>query len=71
MLEIVPWGDGGGCRRPAKSMLIDVDRGIARRVPLTKLVALDSNIHPYLALLMLAALNYAKDKLVVPDNLEI
>ena len=71
MLELVPRGDGGRRKGPAKSMLIDVARGLARRVPLTKLIALDSDIRPYLASLMVAALHRAKDKLVVPNDLEI
>ena len=71
MLELVPRGDGGQWKGPAKSMLIDIARGLAQRVPLTKLIALDSNIRPYLASLMVAALHRAKDKLVVPNNLEI
>lgn len=71
MLELVPRGDGVRCLGPVKSMLIDVARGLARRVPLTKLVALDSDICPYLAVLMVAALHRAKNKLVVPNDLEI
>jgi hypothetical protein len=71
MLELVPRGEGGRRKGPAESMLIDVARGLARRVPLTKLIALDSNIRPYLASLMVAALHRAKDKLVVPNDLEI
>lgn len=51
--------------------MFDVARGLARRVPLTKLVALDGDIRPYLASLMVSALHRAKDKLVVPDNLRI
>ena len=71
MLELVPRGEGGRRKGPAKSMLIDVARGLARRVPLTKLIALDSDICPYLASLMVPALHRAKDKLVVPNDLEI
>jgi hypothetical protein len=52
-------------------MLIDVAKGLARRVPLTKLIALDSDIRPYLASLMVAALHRAKDKLVIPNDLQI
>ena len=71
MLELVPRGEGGRRKGPAKSMLINVARGLARRVPLTKLIALDSDIRPYLVSLMVAALHWAKDKLVVPNDLEI
>ena len=52
-------------------MMFDIARGLARRVPLTKLVALDGDIRPYLASLMVAALHRAGDKLVVPQEMEI
>ena len=71
MLELVPRGKGGRRKGPEKSMLINVARGLARQVPLTKLIALDSYIRPYLASLMVAALHRAKDKLVIPNDLEI
>ena len=51
--------------------MFDVARGLARRVPLTKLVALDGDVRPYLASLMVAALHRAKDTLVVPEDLVI
>jgi hypothetical protein len=71
MLELVPRGDGGRRKGPAKSMLVDDARGLARWVPLNKIIALDSNRRPYLDFLMVAALHRAKDKLVVLNNLEI
>ena len=52
-------------------MLNDIARGLARRVPLTKLVQLDGDVRPYLASLMIAALNKAGDELVIPDTLRI
>ncbi len=52
-------------------MLNDIARGLAHRVPLTKLVQLDGDVRPYLAALMIAALNKAGDELVVPDTLRI
>ena len=52
-------------------MLNDIARGLARCVPLTKLVQLDGDVRPYLASLMIAALNKAGDELVVPDTLRI
>ena len=52
-------------------MLNDIARGLARRVPLTKLVQLDGDVRPYLAALMIATLNKAGDELVVPDTLRI
>jgi hypothetical protein len=52
-------------------MLNDIARELARHVPLTKLVQLDGDVCPYLASLMIAALNKAGDELVVPDTLRI
>jgi hypothetical protein len=52
-------------------MLNDIARGLARRVPLTKLVELDGDVRPYLAALMIAALHKAGDALVVPDQMTI
>ena len=66
--EVVP---RGGRRGPTRTLLYDVAKGLARRVLLTKLVALDGDVRPYLAALMVAALHRAKDKLVVPDDMEI
>ena len=40
------------------TMLMDIGRGFARRVPVTKLIHMDLDIRPYLAALMIAALNY-------------
>ena len=69
--DTVPRGEGGRRRGPSRTLLFDIARGLARRVPLTKLVALYGDIRPYLASLMVAALHRAKDKLVVPDDLEV
>ncbi len=52
-------------------MMNDIARGLAHHVPLTKLVQLDGDIRPYLASLMIAALNKAGDELVIPDTLRI
>ena len=46
-------------------------RGLARRVPLTKLVELDGDVHPYLTALMVAALVRAGETLVVPEGTRI
>ena len=35
------------------------------------MVQLDGDVHPYLASLMIAALNKAGDELVIPDTLRI
>jgi hypothetical protein len=40
-------------------------------VPLTKLVSMDSDVRPYLASLMVAALHKANEKLIVPSDMEI
>ena len=42
--------------------------GLPTRVPLTKLVELDGNIHPYLTALMVAALAWVGKTLVVPEG---
>jgi hypothetical protein len=52
-------------------LLNDIAGGLARRILLTKLVQLDGDVRPYLASLMIAALNKAGDELVVPDTLRI
>ena len=52
-------------------MLNDIARGLARRVPLTKLVQLDGDVRPYLASLMIAALHKAGNTLVIPDKMTI
>ena len=66
-----PRGDGGARRGPARTLMFDVARGLARRVPLTKLVALHCNVRPNMAVLMVAALAKAKDKLVMPNDLQV
>ena len=69
--DTIPRGEGGRRRGPSRTLLFNVAKGLARRVPLTKLVALDGDIRPYLASLMVAALHRAGDKLVVPSDLEV
>ena len=44
---------------------------MARRVPLTKLVALDGDVRPYLAALMVAALHKAGEALVIPEDMNV
>ena len=67
----IPQGEGGKQRRLGKTLLFDVTRGLAHRVLLTKLVELDGNICPYLAALMVAALEQADETLVVPEGTRI
>ena len=56
---------------PARTMLQDIAKGLARRIPLTKLIELDADIRPYLASLMVAAMHKAGDTIVVPTDLKI
>lgn len=52
-------------------MLYDIARGLARRVPITKLVALDAEVRPYLASLMISAIHRAGDALVIPEDMKL
>ena len=52
-------------------LLFDVAHGLARRIPLTKLVELDSDVRLYLAALMVAALVQVGETLVVPEGMRI
>ena len=54
-----------------KTLLFDVTRRLAQRVPLTKLVKLDGDVHPYLAALMVATLAWVGKTLVVPEGTHI
>ena len=67
----IPKGKGGRQRGPSKTLLFDVARGLARRVPLTKLVELDGDIHPYLTAMVVAALARVGKTLVVPEGTHI
>ena len=69
--DVLPRGESGRRRGPSRTLLFDVARGLARRVPLTKLVELDGDVRPYLAALMVAALVHAHETLVVPDTLQL
>ena len=65
----VPAGAEAPVRGPARTMLQDIARGLARRVPLTKLVTIDADVRPYLASLLVAAMHRAGDELVIPSDL--
>ena len=56
-------------KRTSRTMLMDVAQGFARRVPMTKLIQMDSDIRPYLAALMIATLNYHGEILRISDLL--
>ena len=62
---------GGKRKGPARTMLFDVARGLARRVPLTKLVDMDNDVRPFLAALMVSALHRAGEKLIIPSDLQV
>ena len=51
--------------------MFDVTRGLAQRVPLTKLVEVDDDIHPYFTSLMVATLAWAGETLVFPEGTRI
>ncbi len=57
-------------RGPARTMLQDIAKGLARRVPLTKLVTIDADVRPYLASLLVAAMHRAGDELIIPADLK-
>ena len=71
MYDSLPRGEAGHRRGPARTLLYDVARGLARRVPLTKLIELDSDVRPFLASLIVAALHKAGGTLVVPDTMNL
>ena len=71
LFDAIPRGEGGKRRGPSRTLLFDVARGLARRIPLTKLVELDGDVRPYLATLMVAALARAGKTLVVPEGMHI
>ena len=50
-------------------ILMDVAQGFARRVPMIKLIHMDSDIRPYLAALMIATFNYHRKTLGIPHSL--
>ena len=54
-VQLVPRGVDGR-REPARTLLFDVARTLAKKMPLMKLVELDQDVRPYLAALMVAAM---------------
>ena len=71
LFDAIPRGEGGKWRGPSRTLLFDVAHRIACRIPLTKLVELDSDVHPYLATLMVATPAQAGKTLVVPEGTRI
>ena len=49
----------------------DVAKGLQKKVTLAKLVGYDEHIRPYLAALIVGSMAQLKEKLVVPDTLEL
>ena len=68
IFDAIPQGEGGRWRGPGKTLLFDVACGLAQSVPLTKLVELDGDVHPYLAVLIVATLAWVGKALVVPEG---
>ena len=71
LFDAITRGERGKRRGPGKTLLFNVARGLACKVPLTKLVELDGDICLYLAALMVAALARAGETLVVPEGTHI
>ena len=69
--DVIPRGESGRRQGPSRTLLFDVARGLAHQVPLTKLVELDGDVRPYLAVLMVAALMRAHKTLTIPDTLKL
>ena len=65
LFNAIQRGEGGRRRGLGKTLLFNVAHGLARRVPMTKLVGLDGDIRPYLTALMVATLVRAGETLVV------
>ena len=51
--------------------LFDVARRFARKVPLTKLVTLEADVRPYLACVIIDAIQKAGDTLEIPEGLDV
>ena len=51
LFDAIPRGKGGRQRGPGKTLLLNIARGLAQRVLLTKLVELDGDVCPYLTCL--------------------
>ena len=71
LFDAIPRGEGGKRRGLSRTLLFDVTRGLACRVPLTNLVELDGDIHLYLAALMVATLARVGETFVVPEGTRI
>ena len=70
-LDVIPRGESRRRRGPSCTLLFHIARGLARRVPLARLVELDGNVQPYLAALMVATLVRAHETFTIPDTLKL
>ena len=66
-----PCGKGGRQRELGKTLLFDITCRLAWRVPLTKLVELNRDVCLYLATLLLAALAWVGETLIMPEGIWI
>ena len=64
----IPHSKGGRQRGPGKTLLFDIAHGLTQSIPLTKLVELDGDVHPYLNALMVAALAWAGETLAMLEG---
>ena len=71
LFNAIPRGKGGKQKGLSRTLLFDITHGLAHRVPLTKLVELDGDVHPYLTALMVATLARVGKALVVPEGTRI
>ena len=69
--DAIPCSNGGSWRGPSKSFLLEIARGLAHRVLLTKVVELDGDIYPYFAALIVATLAQAGKTLVMLEGMQI
>ena len=71
VFDAIPRGKGGRQRGLGKTLLFYVTCRLAQRVPLTKLVELDGDVHLYLTALIVATLVQVGETLVVPEGMRI
>ena len=69
-VQLVPRGLDGR-RKPLRTLLFDVARTLAKKMPLMKLVELDQDVKPYMAALMVATMAKAGQVLHVPQRLSM
>lgn len=58
-------------RDTAPTTLFDVVRGFARKMPLPRILQLETDVRPYMAAVVVEALRAAGDTLVIPDDLKV